>query len=88
MMLVDPAGWDPFGEPVDIHVAGPPFLQEMGVVVSAEQRQILKISEAAQDPIQDVVPVAPRRRMRAAREAAAAIPCDQRHGLAWRGEPA
>ena len=41
LMLVDPAGWDPFGEPVDIHVAGPPFLQEVGVVVSAEQGQIV-----------------------------------------------
>ena len=41
LMLVDPAGWDPFRKPVDIHVAGPPFLQEMGVVVSAEQGQIV-----------------------------------------------
>jgi len=41
LMLVDPSGWDPFRKPVDIHVAGPAFLQEMGVVVSAEQGQIL-----------------------------------------------
>ena len=41
LMLVDPSGWDPFRKPVDIHVAGPPFLQEMGVVVSAEHGQIL-----------------------------------------------
>ena len=41
LMLVDPAGWDPFRKAVDIHVAGPPFLQEVGVVVSAEQGQIL-----------------------------------------------
>ena len=44
LMLVDPAGWDPFRKPVDIHVAGPSFLQEVGVVVSAEQGQIVKIS--------------------------------------------
>ena len=41
LMLVDPAGWDPFGEPVDIELAGPAFLQEMGVVVSAEQGEIV-----------------------------------------------
>jgi hypothetical protein len=41
LILVDPAGWDPFGEPVSIDAAGPPFLQEMRVVVSAEQSQIL-----------------------------------------------
>ena len=41
LMLVDPAGWDPFRKPVDIHVAGPAFLQEMGVVVSAEQGEIV-----------------------------------------------
>ena len=40
LMLVDPAGWDPFGEPVRIEPAGPAFLQDMGVVVSAEQGQI------------------------------------------------
>jgi hypothetical protein len=40
LMLVDPAGWDPFGEPVGVDVAGPPFLQEMGVVVSAQQSEI------------------------------------------------
>jgi hypothetical protein len=42
--LVDPAGWDPFGQPVSIHLAGPAFLQEMGVVVSAEQGQIANTS--------------------------------------------
>jgi hypothetical protein len=38
LVLVDPAGWDPFGEPVGVDAAGPAFLQEVGVVVSAEQR--------------------------------------------------
>jgi len=41
LMLVDPAGWDPFGEPVDIELAAPAFLQEMGVVVSAQQSEIV-----------------------------------------------
>ncbi len=43
LILVDPAGWDPFGEPVGVDAAGPAFLQEVGVVVSAEQGQIFKI---------------------------------------------
>jgi hypothetical protein len=43
LVLVDPAGWDPFGEPVGVDAAGPAFLQEVGVVVSAEQRHIFKI---------------------------------------------
>ena len=59
LMLVDPAGWDPFGEPVDIELAGPAFLQEVGVVVSAEQGQIVKIGWPAEDPVQYVVSVAP-----------------------------
>ena len=41
LMLVDPAGWDPFGEPVGVELAGPAFLQEVRVVVSAEQGQIV-----------------------------------------------
>ena len=63
LILVDPAGWDPFGEPVGVEPAGPAFLQKMGVVVSAEQGQIVKISRPAEDPIQNVVSVAPRRWM-------------------------
>ena len=41
LMLVDPAGRDPFRKPVDIELAAPAFLQEVGVVVSAEQGQIV-----------------------------------------------
>ena len=41
LILVDPAGWDPFRKPVDIELAAPAFLQEMGVVVSAEQGEIV-----------------------------------------------
>jgi hypothetical protein len=33
LILVDPAGWDPFGEPVGVDATGPAFLQEVGVVV-------------------------------------------------------
>ena len=42
LLLVDPPWWDPFGEAVGIHLAGPPFLQEVGVVVSAEEGSILR----------------------------------------------
>ena len=87
LILVDPPGWDPFGEPVGVDATGPAFLQEMGVVVSAEQSQIVKISWAAEDPIQDVVPVAPLGWVGAAGEAAAGVSGDQRHGLTSRGEP-
>ena len=38
LILVYPAGWDPFGEPVSVDAAAPAFLLEVGVVVSAEQR--------------------------------------------------
>ena len=68
LILVDPAGWDPFGEPVGVDAAGPAFLQEVGVVVSAEQGQIVKISKAAEDPIENVVSIAPRGWMGAAGE--------------------
>jgi hypothetical protein len=44
LIVVDPAGWDPFREPVGVDAAGPAFLQEVGVVVSAEQRQIANTS--------------------------------------------
>ena len=87
LIVVDPAGWDPFGEPVSVDAAGPAFLQEMGVVVSAEQGQIVKISEAAEDPVQDVVSVAPLGWVGAAGEAASGVSGDQRHGLTSRGEP-
>ena len=40
LVLVDPAGWDPFGEPVGVDAAGPAFLLEVGVVVSAEQGHV------------------------------------------------
>ena len=40
LIVVDPPGRDPFGEPVSIAAAAPAFLQEVGVVVSAEQGQI------------------------------------------------
>jgi hypothetical protein len=40
LILVDPAGRDLFGEPVGVDAAGPALLQEVGVVVSAEQGEI------------------------------------------------
>ena len=85
LILVDPAGWDPFGEPVDIDAAGPAFLQEVGVVIPTEQGQIVKIGWAAEDPIQNVVPVAPVGWVGAAGEAASGVSGDQGHGLAFGG---
>ena len=41
LILVDPSGWDPFGEPVSVDAAAPAFLQKVGVVVSAEQGEIV-----------------------------------------------
>ena len=40
LILVDPSGWDPFGEPVSVDAAAPAFLQEMGVVIPTEQGEI------------------------------------------------
>jgi hypothetical protein len=87
LILVDPSGWDPFGESVGVDAASPAFLQEMGVVVSAQQSQIFKISWAAEDPIQDVVSVAPLGWVGAAGEAAAGVSGNQRHGLTAGGQP-
>ena len=41
LLLVDPPGRYPFGQTVGVDAAGPAFLQEVGVVVSAEQAQIV-----------------------------------------------
>jgi hypothetical protein len=82
LILVDPPWWYPFGEPVGVDATGPAFLQEMGVVVSAEQSQIVKIGWAAEDPIQDVVPVAPLGWMGAAGKGAPGVSGNQCHGLA------
>ena len=41
LILVDPPWWYPFGEPVSVDAAGPAFLMEVGVVVSAEQGEIV-----------------------------------------------
>jgi hypothetical protein len=41
LVVVDPPGGYPFGQTVGVDAAGPAFLQEVGVVVSAEQAQIV-----------------------------------------------
>jgi hypothetical protein len=41
LLLVDPPGRYPFGQTVGVHPTGPTLLQEVGVVVSAEQAQIV-----------------------------------------------
>src|SRR6187200_2194948 len=40
---VDPGGRQPFGQVVEIHPAGPAFLEEVGVVVTAEQGEVLQV---------------------------------------------
>ena len=59
LVVVDPAGWDPFGEPVAVDAAAPAFVQEMRVVVSAQQSQVFKIGGAVENPIHNMMPVAP-----------------------------
>ena len=76
LILVDPPRWDPFGQPVGVDAAAPAFLCEVGVVVSAEQGQVVKIGKPAEDPIQDVVPVAVARGMGAAGEGASGVSGD------------
>ena len=82
LISVDPPRRDPFGETVGIDAAAPAFLLEVGVVVSAEQSQVVKISKTAKDPIENVVPVAPLGWVGAAGEAASGVSGDQGHGLA------
>jgi hypothetical protein len=41
LVLVDPPGGYPFRQTVGVHPAGPAFLQKVGVVISAEQAQIV-----------------------------------------------
>jgi len=86
LVAVDPAGRDPLGQPVGVDAAAPAFLQEMSVVISAEQSEIVKISGTAQDPVLDVVSVAPLRGMAAAGEGASGVSGDQGHGLAGGGQ--
>src|SRR6476619_2849756 len=87
LILVDPSGWYPFGESVGVDAAGPAFLQEMGVVVSAEQGEIVKIGWAAEDPVEGVVSVAPLGWVGAAGETTSGVSGDQCHGLTSRGQP-
>ena len=82
LILVDPPRWDPFRQPLSIDAAAPAFLCEVGVVVSAEQGHVVKIGKPAEDPIQDVVPVAPGCWVGAAGEGASGVSGDQGHGLA------
>ena len=85
LILVDPFWWCPFGQPVGVDAAGPAFLEEVGVVVSAEQSQVVQVGGSAQDPVEDVMPVAPTCRVGAAGKGAAAVPSGQRQSLAFGG---
>jgi hypothetical protein len=59
----------------------------MGVVVAAEQGQVVEVGAAAVDPVENVVPVAPGGRVGAAGEGAAGVPGNEGHGLSFGGEP-
>jgi hypothetical protein len=51
LLLVDPPGWYPFRQTVGVRLGGPALLQEVGVVISAEQqRQIVQVSEPTKNP--------------------------------------
>jgi hypothetical protein len=41
LILVDPAWWYPFWESVGVESAGPAFLQEVRVVIPAEQGHVV-----------------------------------------------
>ena len=41
LVVVDPPRWYPFRQTVGVHSAGPALLQKVGVVISAEQRQVV-----------------------------------------------
>ena len=56
------------------------------MVVTAEQGEVVQVGEPAQDPVHNVVAVAPLRWVGAAGEGAAAVPGGQRQGLAFGGE--
>jgi hypothetical protein len=86
LMLVDPPRRYPFRQSVGVDAAGPAFLQKVGVVKSAEQRQVVKISGSTQDPIHYVVSVAPAGGMSTARERTSAVSDVECHGLAWGGD--
>src|SRR5688572_27945887 len=81
LLRVDPARRYPFRQPVAADATAPAILQEMGVVITAEQGQVVKISWSAINPIQDVMSVAPLRWMITAGERTPAFPGDQGHCL-------
>ena len=58
LVVVDPPGWDPFRQTIVVDAAGPAFLEEVGVVVSAEQGEVVEVGWSAVYPVQDVMPVA------------------------------
>ena len=48
---VDPLGWGPFGEAVGVDFAGPAAGQEVVVVVSADQREIVQVRQPTIQPL-------------------------------------
>jgi len=59
----------------------------MGVVVPAQKGEVVEVGWSAVYAVQDVVTVAPGGWVGAAGEGASAVSGDQRHSLAFGGEP-
>ena len=55
LLPVDPDGWRPLGDPVGVDAAGPAAGQEVVMVISADQSQIVRIRQFAVDPPPHVV---------------------------------
>ena len=68
LVAVDPCGRGPFGEAVGVDAAGPAAGQEVVVVISADQSQIVQIRQPTIQPLANVVPLAVLRLVRTAGE--------------------
>jgi len=86
LVVVDPPRWYPFRQTSSVDPAGPALLQKVGVVISAKQGQIVKISKPTQDPVENVVSVAPTGWMGTPGKGASTVSGDECHGLASGGQ--
>ena len=87
-MPVDDLGRCPFGQAVVVDPAAPAPAEELGVVVTAEQGEIVEVGESAFGPAEDVVPFAIFGRGVAPGKATSSVPSDERHGLSEGGDSA
>ena len=84
---INPTWWPPFRQSLVVDGHRPAALQEVVVVIDAEQRQVVQIGLPTLSPRNDVVPLAVFRRMQATGERAADVAGDQCHGLVPGGAP-